>query len=199
PLEPGHRPEARRGDRDPSTSPCPLGCKRAIADTTSDGQGLRTSLSRSHQAAARVRWMRVCGQHLTVVRFGVASPGVSVGTLQTARVGVSLEALRNNRVRRQDCEAEIRACEIRAGEVRAGEIRAEDRASEVRALEVRAIEFRAGEVRLSEVRAGEVRLTEFRAGEVRLSEVRARGVGAWGVRSGEVRPDDLLFSAGEVR
>ena len=37
---------------DASMSPCPLGCRRAIADTSGDGQGLRTSLSRSHQAAA---------------------------------------------------------------------------------------------------------------------------------------------------
>ena len=49
----GHACRSRRGGQacDPATSPCPLRCGRASADTPGNGRELRTSLARFHQEA----------------------------------------------------------------------------------------------------------------------------------------------------
>jgi hypothetical protein len=45
-----------------ATSPCPLGCRRANADTRGNRQGLRTVLARAHQLLPGARWAHVSGQ-----------------------------------------------------------------------------------------------------------------------------------------
>jgi hypothetical protein len=57
---------------DPATSPCPLRCRRANADTPGNWQGLRTSLARSHQAASCVRWPTLADNRCATWRGAIA-------------------------------------------------------------------------------------------------------------------------------